>query len=224
MAILSFHLIKTIPGEVGIDAYNAEVQEIIDEEIVELEEAGNWGDNAKTIGSNERFKDLIKNRDKVGVNNWTEQKQWWLDNKDHLDESNMTAREKRIANRFKQQEQRQKRKQERKKKKREKAREKRKNNKGNGKRQNNAQAAAAADATDLDLITEKISKHYNFTDAQSGRPVNKIKGHDGRNKENRPGNGQQNGNHRGTSNNQKQASIDPKRAKPNKKETNNGGN
>jgi hypothetical protein len=224
MAILSFHLIKTIPGEVGIDADNAEVQEIIDEEIVELEEAGNWGDNAKTIDSNERFKELIKIRDKVGVNNWTEQKQWWLDNKDHLDESHMTAREKRIANRFKQQEQRQKKIQERKKKEREKAREKRNNNKGNGKGQNNKEGEAAADATDLDLITEKISKHYNFTHAQAGRPGNKIKGHDGRNKENRPGNGRQKGNRPGKPNNQNQASVNPKRAKPKKEATNNDGN
>lgn len=223
MAILSYHLIKTVAGEVGIDAENAEVQEIIDEEIVELEEAGNWGDNAKTIDSNQHFKDMIKNRDKVGMNNWTEQKQWWLKNKDHLDESHMTAREKRIANRFKQQEHRQKMIQERKKKEREKAREKRKNNKANGKGQNEAQAAAAADATDLDLITEKISKHYNFTDAQSGRPWNKIKGHDGRNKENRPGNSRQKGNRPGTTNNQKQVSMNPKRAKPNREKAHGDG-
>ncbi|KAL7479638.1 hypothetical protein ACHAW6_005361 [Cyclotella cf. meneghiniana] len=196
-------------GEVGIDAENAEVQAIIDEEIVELEEAGNWGDNAKTIDATQRFKDLIKNRDKVGMNNWTEQKQWWLENKDHLDESQMTEREKKIANRLKQKEYRQKMIQERKKKEREKARDKRKNNKANGKGQNEAQAAAAADATDLDLITEKLSKHYNFTDAQSGRPWNKIKGHGGRNKEHRPGNSRQKGNHPGTTNNEKQVSMNP---------------
>ncbi|KAL3804369.1 hypothetical protein HJC23_011297 [Cyclotella cryptica] len=216
--------LNSIPGEVGIDAENAEVQEIIDEEIVELEEAGNWGDNAITIDSNQRFNDLIKNRDKVGLNDWTEKKQWWLDNKDHLDESNMSAREKRIANRFKRQEEQQRMKEERKKKARERAREKRKNNKGRGKGQNNDEDAATADATDLGLVTEKISKHYNFTDAQSGRPWNKANGHDGRIKGNRPGSGRNKGKHPGNPNNQNRASNNPKRAKPKKEEKNNDGN
>ena len=62
-------------GEVGIDASNAEVQEIIDEEILELEEAGKWGDNAKNIEPDTRMSDLVKDHNKVGLNNWTEEKQ-----------------------------------------------------------------------------------------------------------------------------------------------------
>jgi hypothetical protein len=143
------------------------VQEIVDEEITELEEAGNWGDNAKRTEPNERFNDLIKNRNKVGLNSWTEKKQWWAEHKDDLDPSKMNKKEKMVANRFKKKEAAQKKKEER-----QKRIQNRKNNKGKdkGRGRNKGKGAATSDETDLDTLLDKIGKHYNFTQAHPGRP------------------------------------------------------
>lgn len=146
-------------GEVGIDALNAEVQEIVDEEITELEEAGGWGENAKKVEQSSPLHELISNRNKIGENSWTEAKQWWVENENHLDLSTMTKKEKRIANRFRQKEKAQKRKEER-----EKRIEDRKKNKNNNKGKGRIKGqGAAANATDLDMLTDKIARHYNFT-------------------------------------------------------------
>jgi len=165
-------------GEVGIDASNAEVQEIIDEEIVALEEAGHWGDNAKKIEPNQRWADLITHHDKIGMNNWTENKQWWRENHDHLDESKMSKKEKKIANRFKKKEMKQKEKEERKKRiqERQKNKDKAMGNRGKSKSNGyNKGIEAKADATDLDILSDKIGKHFNLTDAHAGRPGNGIR-------------------------------------------------
>mmetsp|Transcript_8767 Transcript_8767/g.18887 ORF Transcript_8767/g.18887 Transcript_8767/m.18887 type:complete len:287 (-) Transcript_8767:148-1008(-) len=95
-------------GEVGLDADNAETQEIIDEEIIEAEEAGGWGDHGKdkyhknVHGKKDPFgrKDPFGffegagsgghhinsfGRDKVGMDQWVEDKKWWLENGQKLD-------------------------------------------------------------------------------------------------------------------------------------------
>ena len=180
-------------GEVGIDASNAEVQEIVDEEIIELEEAGNWGENAKRVGSNQHLDDLIKSRNKVGMHSWAEKKQWWNEHKDDLDESKMTSEEKKVVKRFKKKEEKQKRHEERKKRAEERHKNKLKGRgKGNGhnkdKDSNNKESQveepeeiedmeAHADATDLSLIDKVVTKYK--PDPRSSRPNHKKHhGHD----------------------------------------------
>jgi hypothetical protein len=193
---------------------------------LELEEAGNWGDNAKRVDSNQRFKDLIKIRDNdggVGKNKWTEQKQWWEENKDHLDESKMSKKEIRIADRFKKKEVRQKQHEERKKRhKEERKRKKKKNAKAQKDGDGNNSAtddttdsdSATADATDLDLITDHISEHYNFTEAHPGgkRDKNRPRNGPGGNKTNRAKANKEQANSGSNENN------NPTRAKANKEQ------
>ena len=83
---------KGAAGEVGLDADNAETQEIIDEEIIELEETGNWGDNAKEKKSN--LDGIIFDKSKIGEHNWVEQSDWWKKNMGNMDVSvqNVCAR------------------------------------------------------------------------------------------------------------------------------------
>ena len=191
-------------GEVGIDASNAEVQEIVDEEIIELEEAGNWGENAKRVNSNQHFNDLIQSRNKVGMHGWAEKKQWWNEHKDDLDESKMSAKEKKIADKFKKKEEKQKKREERKKKKESKKDKDRSKNKRHNNDKNNKdkethveeteeveEIEAHADATDLSLI-DKIAQQYK-PDPKSSRPNHKK--HHGHDREKKKGKNHGDGNH-----------------------------
>ncbi|KAL7461901.1 hypothetical protein ACHAXS_002306 [Conticribra weissflogii] len=80
-------------GEVGIDASNAQIQAVIDEEITELEEEGSFGDEAvdpkekraKAAKIHQQFKDMINNKEKVGENKWVENKNWWKENVKNID-------------------------------------------------------------------------------------------------------------------------------------------
>ncbi len=76
---------KGASGEVGLDADNAETQEIIDEEIIELEETGKWGDNAKEVRS--KIDEIIFDTDRVGEHKWVEDSDWWKNNSGNLDVS-----------------------------------------------------------------------------------------------------------------------------------------
>ena len=94
----------------GLDADNAETQEIVDEEIIQTEEAGHWGDigdganskAAKRAKEHDRFSDMLGQekfgRDKVGMNKWVENKDWWKENSQNMDESQMTKKELRQYN------------------------------------------------------------------------------------------------------------------------------
>mmetsp|Transcript_12146 Transcript_12146/g.17469 ORF Transcript_12146/g.17469 Transcript_12146/m.17469 type:complete len:743 (+) Transcript_12146:122-2350(+) len=95
-------------GEVGLDADNAETQEIIDEEIIELEETGKWGDNAKEVRS--KIDDIIFDTDRVGEHKWVENGDWWKNNLGNMDTSNMTKKEFKAYKKMKKKEERQKRK------------------------------------------------------------------------------------------------------------------
>eukprot|EP00970_Alexandrium_tamarense_P001449 scaffold145_cov195-Alexandrium_tamarense.AAC.93 len=176
-------------GEVGIDADNAETQEIIDTEITELEKAGKWGEHAKDKHSkiNKNMKDLTKNRDSIGEKSWVEKKQWWAEHKDDLDESKMTKKEKHIADRMKVSDgvaliivscvlmQNQEQKQEDRLKKQE-ERQKKKNDRGqqHGKDKEHKhgwgkQNTKADGTTEIDSIVDKLANHYNFTGTGSGK-------------------------------------------------------
>ncbi len=79
-------------GEVGVDATNAQLQAVIDEEITELEQEGNFGEAAKskkegplTSEANQKYKDMINNKDEVGKNEWVEDKNWWKENEQNIE-------------------------------------------------------------------------------------------------------------------------------------------
>jgi len=96
-------------GEVGADASNAEMQAIIDEEITELEEEGNFGEAAKTKGKGAKgskkkykLKNMVDKNEKVGENEWVEDKKWWEKNEQNIEEAEKeeTPREKRTRQKF----------------------------------------------------------------------------------------------------------------------------
>eukprot|EP01082_Thalassiosira_pseudonana_P003016 g3450.t1 g3450 contig12:2098874-2101171(-) len=149
---------KGTTGEVGIDADNAETQEIIDTEITELEKAGKWGEHAKDKHSkiNKNMKDLTKNRDSIGEKSWVEKKQWWAEHKDDLDEKTRTE----TRGSTQKQEERQK----------------KKNDRGqqHGKDKEHKhgwgkQNTKADGTTEIDSIVDKLANHYNFTGTGSGK-------------------------------------------------------
>lgn len=76
---------KGSSGEVGLDAHNAETQQIIDEEIIELEETGHWGDNANAKTS--KLDGVIFDKAKIGEHKWVEESNWWKDNIGNMDVS-----------------------------------------------------------------------------------------------------------------------------------------
>lgn len=76
---------KGSSGEVGLDADNAETQQIIDEEIIELEETGHWGDNANAKTS--KLDGVIFDKAKIGEHKWVEESNWWKDNIGNMDVS-----------------------------------------------------------------------------------------------------------------------------------------
>eukprot|EP00574_Skeletonema_japonicum_P002137 CAMPEP_0201718952 /NCGR_PEP_ID=MMETSP0593-20130828/4329_1 /ASSEMBLY_ACC=CAM_ASM_000672 /TAXON_ID=267983 /ORGANISM="Skeletonema japonicum, Strain CCMP2506" /LENGTH=674 /DNA_ID=CAMNT_0048209339 /DNA_START=123 /DNA_END=2147 /DNA_ORIENTATION=- len=99
---------KGASGEVGLDADNAETQEIIDEEIIELEETGKWGENAKEVRS--KIDDIIFDTDRIGEHKWVEDGNWWKDNSGNMDTSNMTKTEFKAYKKMKKKEERRKKK------------------------------------------------------------------------------------------------------------------
>mmetsp|Transcript_2716 Transcript_2716/g.5850 ORF Transcript_2716/g.5850 Transcript_2716/m.5850 type:complete len:253 (-) Transcript_2716:438-1196(-) len=79
-------------GEVGADATNAQIQAVIDEEITKLEQEGNFGEAANTkiqgaltSEAHQKFKDMIIDKDKVGENEWVEDKNWWKENEKNIE-------------------------------------------------------------------------------------------------------------------------------------------
>jgi len=76
---------KGASGEVGLDADNAETQQIIDEEIIALEETGNWGEKAKDKRS--KIEDIIFDKDRIGEHKWVEDSDWWKNNIGNMDVS-----------------------------------------------------------------------------------------------------------------------------------------
>ena len=76
---------KGASGEVGLDADNAETQAIIDEEIIELEETGKWGDNAKEKKT--KLDEVIFDKSKIGEHKWVEESDWWKNNIGNMDVS-----------------------------------------------------------------------------------------------------------------------------------------
>ena len=80
---------KGSSGEVGLDADNAETQQIIDEEIIELEETGHWGDNANAKTS--KLDEVIFDKAKIGEHKWVEESNWWKDNIGNMDVSVCTV-------------------------------------------------------------------------------------------------------------------------------------
>lgn len=102
----------------GLDAENAETQEIVDEEIIELEEAGKFGDfgvmdskTAKRAKGRDRVKDFLKDHaghDNVGKNKWVEQKDWWKEHAPDMDVSTMSTKEAKQYMRMKEKEERKK--------------------------------------------------------------------------------------------------------------------
>lgn len=104
---LCFHFqIRT--GEVGADASNAEMQAIIDEEITELEQKGDFGNAANTKGKSAKgpkkknLKNMVDKNDKVGENEWVEDKNWWEKNEKNIEdaEKKETPKEKRKRQKF----------------------------------------------------------------------------------------------------------------------------
>ncbi|KAL7541193.1 hypothetical protein ACHAXR_010715 [Thalassiosira sp. AJA248-18] len=141
-------------SEVGLDADNAETQQIVDEEVTELEEAGHWGELGKPTDSkaskrekmNEKMKDILTGRNKVGKNNWTESKDWWKENADNLDVEHMSNKERKKYEFMKKLEERKKKK---------KKRQCRKNPE-----LPMCQETSNPDL-DIDSIQEKLTDHYN---------------------------------------------------------------
>ena len=84
---------KGSSGEVGLEAANAEMQDIIDKEIIEAEEAGVIDEDGVIVGdivkrakdkkkkrnkAAERFKHLIDSKqNSIGANDWVEKKIWF---------------------------------------------------------------------------------------------------------------------------------------------------
>ncbi len=96
-------------GEVGTDASNAEIQAVIDEEITELELEGNFGEAANNEGkgakgskTKNKLKNMVNKKDKVGENEWVEDKNWWEKNEQNIEvaEKKETPKEKRKREKF----------------------------------------------------------------------------------------------------------------------------
>ena len=103
---------KGSSGEVGLEAANAEMQEIVDEEIMEAEQAGIIDEDGekggiadivkrakdkvkKTNKAAERFKNLIDNKNEVGENDWVEKKDWWKIHDSDFDTDQMSKEDQR---------------------------------------------------------------------------------------------------------------------------------
>ncbi len=81
-------------GEVGLDADNAETQSIVDSEVIEMEESGNWGEMGNSKAAKKaKGMDLIKNHEMVGKHNWFEDKDWWKKHALDMDVSNMSEKQ-----------------------------------------------------------------------------------------------------------------------------------
>ena len=76
---------KGAAGEVGLDADNAETQQIIDQEIIELEETGHWGENAKDMRT--KIDDIIFDKDRIGEHEWVTDSDWWKKNMENMNVS-----------------------------------------------------------------------------------------------------------------------------------------
>lgn len=76
---------KGAAGEVGLDADNAETQQIIDQEITELQETGHWGENAKK--KRNKIDDIIFDKDRIGEHEWVQDSNWWKNNMGNMDVS-----------------------------------------------------------------------------------------------------------------------------------------
>ena len=84
-------------GEVGLDADNAETQEIVDGEVIEAEEAAGVFDKSAKAAKKAKKRDKysgILGHDAVGKNEWVEEKGWWKEHAKDMDTSNMTKRQK----------------------------------------------------------------------------------------------------------------------------------
>ena len=91
-----------ILGEVGLDADNAASQEIVDKEIVDLEKAGDFGEEGSKADKRKKHKQKMKEmlekeglgrKDGIGKHDWVENKNWWKKNAPDLDTSTMTKKE-----------------------------------------------------------------------------------------------------------------------------------
>ena len=89
-------------GEVGLDADNAASQEIVDKEIVDLEKAGDFGEEGSKADKRKKHKQKMKDmlekeglgrKDGIGKHDWVENKNWWKKNAPDLDTSTMTKKE-----------------------------------------------------------------------------------------------------------------------------------
>mmetsp|Transcript_27466 Transcript_27466/g.55491 ORF Transcript_27466/g.55491 Transcript_27466/m.55491 type:complete len:631 (+) Transcript_27466:101-1993(+) len=152
-------------GEVGLDASNAQVQAVIDEEITELEEEGNFGDEAvdsngkraKAAKIHQQFKDMINHKEKVGENKWVENKNWWKENMKNID----MAEEKKNKDKKKK-----KNDDDSDPKKKDKLRMRCERQKRNGRISDKCKEL---EMTDVDSIEDKLANHYNFTIVGEGK-------------------------------------------------------
>jgi len=87
---------------VGLDADNAASQEIVDKEIVDLEKAGDFGEEGSKADKRKKHKQKMKEmlekeglgrKDGIGKHDWVENKNWWKKNAPDLDTSTMTKKE-----------------------------------------------------------------------------------------------------------------------------------
>lgn len=155
-------------GEVGLDASNAQTQAVIDEEITELEEEGNFGDEAadsngkraKAAKIHQQFKDMINHKEKVGENKWVENKNWWKENMKNID---MAEEKKNKKNKDKKNE---KNEDDIDPKKKDKLRMRCERQKRNGRISDKCKEL---EMTDLDSIEDKLANHYNFTIVGEGK-------------------------------------------------------
>ena len=64
-------------------------QSIVDSEVIEMEESGNWGEMGNSKAAKKaKVMDLIKNHKMVGKHNWVEDKDWWRKHALDMDVSN----------------------------------------------------------------------------------------------------------------------------------------
>jgi len=147
---------KGASGEVGLDADNAETQEIIDEEIIELEETGHWGENGKEVRS--KIDDLIFDKDKIGEHKWVEESDWWKNNIGNMDISNMTKAELKAYKKMKKKEEHQKKKQHKEEEKQAKAAKNGKKGKPNKKK---------GHLEDIDDIKQKLANRHHESHGKS---------------------------------------------------------
>ncbi|KAK1739185.1 glutaminyl-peptide cyclotransferase [Skeletonema marinoi] len=147
---------KGASGEVGLDADNAETQEIIDEEIIELEETGHWGENGKEVRS--KIDDLIFDKDKIGEHKWVEENDWWKNNIGNMDISNMTKAELKAYKKIKKKEEHKKKKQHKEEEKQAKAAKNGKKGKPNKKK---------GHLEDIDDIKQKLANRHHESHGKS---------------------------------------------------------